>query len=555
MTTLYWDCFAGIAGNMAVGSLLDVGADPGRLRAALASLPFPEGPLELIIQETLKGGFRATYFNTVDDHPPESISGQASDHGPRHDHGRSSGHVHAHDHDHDREHNHDHNHDHNHGRDHERDHDHHHDHRGDHDHDHDLDHDHELGSHNERVAEHGRDRSRGRGQRQALPRRSRRAAASPAGHSSHAHHGRGLSEIRALLAAADLRPAARTAALACFQALAEAEARVHGTTVEKIHFHEVGARDSIADIVGAAVCLDDLGVTSVFVSPIHLGTGFITCDHGRLPVPAPATALLLQGYPVFADPAIVGELTTPTGAALIRGLAAQPGLPAGFTYQRVGHGCGRRQFALPNLLRAFLGDAARAGRQLETVTLLETNLDNVTGELLGHVLEQAMAAGALDVALTPVLMKKGRPGHRLTVMCAPSRAAALEDLLFRELPTLGIRRQMVTRAVLARESATIETSHGSLPGKRIREIDGKLRAVVEFDARRAAAARTGLSLRTFDEALQIVPVDAAAAPAPGGPSAKPRRTPGTSRTRNASRRRVPSCRRPGRSARPATAKP
>jgi len=293
--------------------------------------------------------------------------------------------------------------------------------------------------------------------------------------------------------------------LSCFQALGEAEALIHGTSIEKIHFHEVGARDSIADIVGTAFCLDDLGVTSIFVSPIHLGSGMVNCRHGRIPVPGPATALLLRGYPVFSEPGVVGELTTPTGAALLRGLGAVPGFPPGFTYRAVGSGCGTYTLPIPNLLRAFLGSSAPAGRRLETVIILETNLDNVTGELLGHVVDRLMAAGALDVSLTSLQMKKGRPGTLLTVICPPALDLELEDCLFRELPTLGVRRSQSIRSVLERHPAALATPFGPMEGKTIKEIDGRIRTVIEYESRRLAALETGLPLRCIDEGLAAIP--------------------------------------------------
>lgn len=439
MTTLYWDCFAGIAGNMAVGSLLDLGVDPARFRAVLSGIPFEEGPLELIIEERVRSGFRSCYFNTREDHQKEATPTRhdqpATHSSAPHDHP----HPHAHPHDHD----------------------------------------------------HPAPKPRGRKHGSHVP---------PPAH-GHQPHGRSLSDIRRLLRQARLRPRVLDLAMACFDVLGEAEATIHGTTIEKIHFHEVGARDSIADIVGTAHCLDELGITAIHVSPVHLGSGMVTCRHGRIPIPGPATALLLRGFPVFCEPGIVGELTTPTGAALLRGLGAIPGFPPEFTYQAVGHGSGSFEFAIPNLLRAFLGSSAPAGRLLDSIVLLETNLDNVTGELLGHAVDRLMAAGALDVTLTAIQMKKGRPGTLLTVMCPPSLALDLENCLFRELPTLGIRRRTTLRAILERRPARVDTQFGPLAGKTIREIDGTTRTVVEFEARNQTARREGLPLRCVDERL------------------------------------------------------
>ncbi len=516
MSTLYWDPFSGISGNMAVGSLLDLGADPERLSRQLASIPFAEGRLELIVERQVRKGFDGTYFNTTDDDP----SGEDGDHD--HDHGHSHDHHHEHEHEHE--------------------HGHHHDHSCDDTHDH-QDHDGHLKL---KVDDHESDEERrgvadlkmcqrekayclrkaAKSEKKKKDKQAKREKHGESHHQRHAHHHdghhhharqtcaqrfesrgkhehehdhahvhRGLNEIRDLLGTADLSPAVRDTALACFAALAEAEGRVHGKPADQVHFHEVGARDSIADLVGVAICLHDLGITSVFTGPVQLGSGFITCQHGRLPVPAPATSILLEGFPVFVEPGVVGELTTPTGAAILRGLHAQIGLPPGFIYHRVGFGHGKKEFAHPNVLRAFLGDSVSSGKQLDMVTLLETNLDNATGELLGHVADLVMSAGALDVAMTPIFMKKGRPGTGFAVMCRPADAEAIENLLYRELPTLGIRRRQLQRTSLRREACQKETVAGLLAAKRVYELDGEVNETLEFESRKLLATRTGRPVR------------------------------------------------------------
>lgn len=530
MSLLYWDPFAGISGNMAVGSLLDLGADPERLTNLLESIPFPEGRLELLLERRIKKGFDGTYFNTADDD------------GPAHDHDPAGEGPHNH-HDHEHEDQHDHEHPHPDAPEHthsgvmatgrktdladlkmcqrekficlkklgktdkhnkEKKHDHHHD--DEHKHG-KKGHHHSTGESHDHAASTS---SSGHSHPQGGTCAAKWAAKnSPApehahphvhgDHGEHVHLHRGMPEIRELLAKADLTPAMLDTALSCFAALAEAEGRVHGKKPEEVHFHEVGARDSIADLVGVAICLHDLGITSVHTGPVHLGSGFITCQHGKLPVPAPATAILLEGYPVFAEPGIVGELTTPTGAAILRGLHAQPGFPTPFTYHRVGFGHGKKDFPLPNTLRAFLGDNVGTRKQLEMVALLETNLDNVTGELLGHVAEKAMAAGALDVALTPIFMKKGRPGTRLSVIGKPQDLEALETLLYQELPTLGIRRQLIQRSVLSREESHRITAAGSLPSKRVQELDGTVSETLEFESRRILASHLGKPVRRLPD--------------------------------------------------------
>lgn len=280
MTTLYWDCFSGIAGNMAVASLLDLGANREKLLNGLKSINFVEGQIELIIEERLVDGIRGLYFNTVDDE---------HEHQHHHDEHGHSEHSHCHGH-----------------------------------HDHEHDHSDHRHSHHE----HGHDQH---------------------GHAPH----RGLKEITAMINAAAISPRAREIAISCFRELAEAEAMVHGKSVDEVHFHEVGARDSIADIAGAAICLDDLDVHEVIVSPVHLGSGMVRCAHGIMPVPAPATALLLKGFSVVFDHNVPFELTTPTGAALLRGMRARAATGAQ-TFTKVGHGHGSLKTGRANFLRAFL---------------------------------------------------------------------------------------------------------------------------------------------------------------------------------------------------------
>ncbi|MBF0500283.1 MAG: nickel pincer cofactor biosynthesis protein LarC [Candidatus Riflebacteria bacterium] len=463
MTTLLWDPFSGIAGNMAVASLVDLGVDPECLHSALHAIPFPEGRLELILERRIKNGISSMYFNTVDDEPHTHAKHHEHSHG--HPHGSHEMHEHhadssSHHHDHD------------------------HPDRHDHHHDHPLEHSHEhVHSHDFRQKSDHNNEQKG----------------SEIKPNDHALPHRGFAEIRELIEKTPVTPAAKERALAIFRALGEAEACVHGATLETIHFHEVGARDSIADIIGTAVCLDELGVTSIFTSPIHLGTGFTICQHGTFPVPPPAVALLLEGYPVFTLPGIRGELTTPTGAAILRGLGARPGMPPDFCYDRVGYGAGTRDFGVPNVLRAFFARGNQRGRILEGVSILETNLDNATGELLAHAAEQLLAAGALDVSLTPVQMKKGRPGTMLTAIVRPENADAIEEQIYRELPTLGVRRRLEQRTVLAREPAVVSLPFGDLAAKRIQEIDGTVRTSIEFEARRKAATGANIPLRRIPD--------------------------------------------------------
>jgi uncharacterized protein (TIGR00299 family) protein len=275
---------------------------------------------------------------------------------------------------------------------------------------------------------------------------------------------RRLADILALLEASRLAPATVGAASRIFRRLAEAEARVHGTSVDDVHFHEVGAVDAIVDVTGAVVALELLNVDAVHVSPLPLGRGFVDTAHGRMPVPGPGTAELLRGFPVV-DTGVEGELVTPTGAAILTTLATAAGRMPAMTLDRVGYGAGGRDPAgMANVLRCFVGTtAAPAGN--ETVSQLETTIDDMSPQLYEPLLERLLEAGALDVFLTPVIMKRSRPGTVLTALCPPDRVEALSRLLFEESSTIGVRWTEVARRRLDRELVTIQTAYGALPFK------------------------------------------------------------------------------------------
>ncbi|MEN6558397.1 MAG: nickel pincer cofactor biosynthesis protein LarC [Thermoguttaceae bacterium] len=312
---------------------------------------------------------------------------------------------------------------------------------------------------------------------------------------------RNLHQILSLIDAGQLSPRAKEMARRVFTRLAEAEARVHGVDVDRVHFHEVGAADSIADLVGAAVGLDLLGIDRVEASPVPTGTGTITIAHGTCSIPAPATAELLRGIPLAAS-ATEGELTTPTGAALLATLAQRFGPPPAMTIERIGCGAGRKDFLdRPNLLRLLVGPSTDAPTDdSQPVTVLETNLDDTTGELIGYCIAKIWDAGALDVFTTPIQMKKNRPGVMLTALCRPSDAAAIEDVLFRETTTLGIRRWTVARTVLRRQSHTVATPWGPVEGKIGWSRDGRPRWSPEFESCRRAAEQHRVPLREVVEA-------------------------------------------------------
>jgi uncharacterized protein (TIGR00299 family) protein len=299
---------------------------------------------------------------------------------------------------------------------------------------------------------------------------------------------RHLRDILALLEASTLEAHLRERAAALFRRLAEAEGAVHGTSPEKVHFHEVGALDSIVDIVGGVLALDWLGATRFVASPLNLGTGTVTMSHGTFPVPPPATARLVAGVPVYG--AGEGELLTPTGALLVTGHASEYGPLPGMRIESVGHGAGDRETkGRPNVLRIIVGDETRPA-EAERLLVLETEVDDAPPQLLGPLLDALLAAGAVDAFFTAVQMKKGRPGVLVTVLAPPARRQALEELLFRETTTLGVRCQEWERTTLDRELATVETPYGPIRVKIGRRGGTTYNAWPEFeDCQRAAGER------------------------------------------------------------------
>lgn len=277
---------------------------------------------------------------------------------------------------------------------------------------------------------------------------------------------RHLPEIEKRIRQSSLSEGQQERAITIFRRLGEAEAAVHGVPLEKVHFHEVGAWDSVADIVGTAVGLDLIGVERWTCRPVPLGSGLISCDHGTMPVPAPATALLLRGAPTAAVP-VSGELTTPTGAAILAALAPDYTEQPALTLERVGHGIGSRDYpGWPNVLRLLIGTADSPNDpEVDRVVQLETNLDDVPAELIGYCIEQLWSAGALDVYTVPIQMKKGRPGVMLGVLAGIEEADACARLMFRETGTFGIRRQTIERWKLQRRMIEVQTPWGPVRAK------------------------------------------------------------------------------------------
>ena len=400
---LYLECNSGISGDMTVAALLDLGADRQILLDALSSLPLTGYSIE--IKDVYKSGIRACDFNVILDHD-------------NHDHDMDYLHGHAHNMTDEHDHTHSHNLSDEHGQIHR--------------HDHSM----TVGD----VHGHDTDESQ---------------------HIHHHHHdARNLNDITKIIQTGQLSSGAKDLALKIFQILAEAEAAVHGKTLEEIHFHEVGAVDSIVDIVAVAVCIDNLSPSGIVISALTDGKGQIRCQHGLIPVPVPAvTAIAMQNDLTLNISDVEGELVTPTGAAIAAAVRTATTLPKEFRIRRIGFGAGKRDYAATGLLRAMLLQPLSKDTQ-DTILSLETNVDDCSGEALSYTMQLLLDAGALDAFCIPIYMKKNRPACLLKVLCNPEQRAEMESIIFRNTTTIGIRIQEMQRTKLPRKIFALETPWG-----------------------------------------------------------------------------------------------
>lgn len=483
--TLYLECASGISADMVVGSLLDLGADEAGLRHALDSLGV--GGFEIAITRKSAGAIDACDFDVVldaahdgHDHDMAYLYGDLDSEEDHHGH---HGHHHHHDHEHGDHHHHHHDHGH-----------HHHDHDGHGHHHHDHDHDH-----------------------------------------LHHHEHRTPSDIAAIIDGADLTPRAKEIAHRIFDIVAAAEAKAHGVPLEEVLFHEVGAVDSIVDVVAAAWCLDDLDVTDAVVSPLAEGHGRVRTAHGVLSVPVPAVANIVaaEGLTITQNHR-EGEFVTPTGAAIAAAVRTADELPETYRILAVGYGSGKRAYNPPSTVRSMLIETPEGSRAGSAATAsaptsapagvapetshaaseqmassvshftphlwkLETEMDDCPGEALGGVLDKLYAAGAREAHYVPVFMKKNRPGYQIEVLCGEDAIPAIERLLFEETTTIGIRRYPLDRTALAREAVEAETTHGPVRGKRVTLPNGTQRTYPEYDSVVALAASAHIP---YQEAYQ-----------------------------------------------------
>ena len=302
-------------------------------------------------------------------------------------------------------------------------------------------------------------------------------------------------DIVKIIEKSGLKPDVKDIALNVFRVIADAEAEAHGVPVEKVHFHEVGAVDSIVDVVGAAVGFVELGIREVYSSPVNVGSGTVTTDHGVLPVPAPATAHILRGIPTYADGPQM-ELATPTGAAILKAMAKSFGGQPAMNVTSIGMGAGSRDFPnRPNVLRLFLGETASSALLDERLVELSTNIDDMNPQVYPMLAEKLFTAGALDVTLIPALMKKGRPATLIEVLCAPDKSDEAQRILFTETTTLGIRIREVTRVSLPRQIKKVATEYGEIEVKVAELPGGGVKVAPEYESVKKAAEKSGV---TFD---------------------------------------------------------
>ncbi len=367
-------------------------------------------------------------------------------------------------HDHDMEYLHGHSHDHHHGQ--------------EHDHHHDAEHPH--GHCHEQAHEH-----------------------------AHPHGHRGLPEILEIIDKADITDRAKATASRIFRILAQAEAKAHGVAEDQVHFHEVGAVDSIVDIIAVAVCLDNLDITQTVIPFLCEGSGTVRCQHGILPVPVPAVVNILKAHAIAVEMTQVeGELITPTGAAIAAAIGTSDRLPRRFVIQKTGIGAGKRSYERPSLLRAMLIQECSAEQDeqvgKDVIYKLETNIDDCTGEALGYVMDRLMEAGARDVHFVPVFMKKNRPAYELAVICDEDKIKELEQAIFQETTTIGIRRIRMERSLLPREASTVTLKEGELKIKRCVLPGGQVRCYPEYESVIRLAQESGLSFQqVMDEFRRV----------------------------------------------------
>ena len=506
MQTLYIQCTMGVAGAMLMGALLELlpAEEQQAFLAKLNSLGIPG--VRVFMDPSVRCGITGTHVRVTVNGEEEGAEPGHKHHGHEHDLSHDHAHGHEHDlshdhaHDYDRDHinGHDYNHDHDHIHEHVHTHDHAHTHDRDHTHDHDHIHGHSHEMYHDEVHHNEAHRDDVHVQ----------AHGHGGGH-DHGHHHvhRGLKEVRAIIEGMDIEDAVKADALAVYDLIAQAESKIHGESLDHIHFHEVGSLDAVTDVVGNCMLLHKLAPARIAVSPIRVGSGTIRCAHGMLPVPAPATALLLAGLPIYSGD-IESELCTPTGAALLRHFADEFGAMPTMMIEKMGYGMGTKEFPqAANCVRVLLGEAAESGSaptcqsrpvpapapSPTEILELACNLDDMTGEEIGYAMDILLEEGALDVYTQPITMKKSRPAVKLSVLAQPEDEEKMTALLLRHTTTIGVRVCPMRRTVLERRFEERQTPWGPVTVK-VCQGCGVKKEKPEFDQVARIAREQGLSL-------------------------------------------------------------
>ena len=467
MKILYYDCFSGISGDMNLGAMLDLGVDKEYLIDELSKLKL-EG-YEIKVSRDVRKGIEGTKVDVVlDGHHHEHSHVQGTfEHHHEHPHSDMQG---AHEHEHEHIHNDEHEHVHEHIHEYE-----------------------EVGHSHIHIEENN---------------------------VSHEH--RNLKDINDIIESSELNSKVKELSKKMFMKVAEAEAKVHGKALYEVHFHEVGAVDSIVDIVGAAICLDKLNVDKIMSSSVELGGGFVKCAHGLIPVPAPATVEILRGIPVKLG-AVPFETTTPTGAAILAANVCEFKDDNNFIINKIGYGIGNRDTKIPNVLRVMLveeinkpiNDKIEPEERLKTLLglktecdnetaqeIIECNIDDMNSELYEYVIEKLFDEGALDVYLTPIIMKKGRPSVKISVLCTIDKVEKVKEVLFRETTTLGTRSYEVRKTMLQRKFVKVNTSYGEITVKEAYYKGEKIKSKLEYEECKKIAQSTGMSISEVNEKIR-----------------------------------------------------
>ena len=430
MKVLYFDCSSGISGDMTLGALLDLGIDKEKFLGEISKLNV-DG-FDIVFDRIDKNAINANNVDVVITLEGYDKHGQAVE-------------EHTHEH-HDHGHHHDHEH-HGHGR--------HHDHEH-HDHEHHHDHDHK---------DH-----------------------------THGHLHRDLKDVNDIIDNSTISESAKDLAKRIFLRVAKAEAKVHGKNLDEVHFHEVGAIDSIVDIIGVAICVDMLKPDKICASIVNDGYGFINCQHGKIPVPVPATAQIFAESDVISRQIDVPtELVTPTGAAIIAELSESFGTMPAMKVEKIGYGAGKKELDIPNILRVTMGEINECAT-CDEVMVIETNIDDLSGEMMGYTMESLFDAGARDVFYSPIYMKKNRPAYKMTVICSVDKVDLMEDIMFKETTTIGVRKRLETRTCLERSIEEIDTKYGTLKVKSVIKNSQKT-IYPEYESAKELAQKNGVALK------------------------------------------------------------